>query len=73
MSEVFAKGGVAVITGGASGIGKAAGRRCAEAGMRIVLVDVDENKLVKTRDELAEIVGFTGCFCNSSIYLRSRA
>lgn len=63
MSEVFAKGGVAVITGGASGIGKAAGRRCAEAGMRIVLVDVDENKLVKTRDELAEIVGFTGCFC----------
>lgn len=65
MSEVFERGSVAVITGGASGIGKAAARRCAEAGMRIMLIDTDEAKLAKTRDKLAEIAGFPACFCES--------
>jgi NAD(P)-dependent dehydrogenase (short-subunit alcohol dehydrogenase family) len=36
----FVRGGVAVITGAASGIGKALAMRCVEAGMRVVLVDV---------------------------------
>ena len=35
---VFEKGQVAVITGAASGIGRAAARRVAAAGMRVVLV-----------------------------------
>jgi NAD(P)-dependent dehydrogenase (short-subunit alcohol dehydrogenase family) len=57
MSEVFKRGEVAVITGGASGIGRAAARHCAQAGMRIVLVDVNDSKLAATRDELAGTVG----------------
>jgi NAD(P)-dependent dehydrogenase (short-subunit alcohol dehydrogenase family) len=56
MDEVFSKGGVAVITGGASGIGRAAARHCAAAGMRIVLVDVDETKLTSMREELGNNV-----------------
>ncbi|MET3899391.1 NAD(P)-dependent dehydrogenase (short-subunit alcohol dehydrogenase family) [Devosia sp. UYZn731] len=57
MSESFAAGGVAVITGGASGIGRAAARRAAQAGMRIVLVDVNETKLAETAAELGGVVG----------------
>ena len=57
MNETFSEGGVAVITGGASGIGRAAAHRCAAAGMRIVIVDVSDEKLGRTRDELAGTVG----------------
>ncbi|MBE0578260.1 SDR family NAD(P)-dependent oxidoreductase [Devosia sp.] len=57
MAESFAAGGIAVITGGASGIGRAAARRAAQAGMRIALVDVNAGKLAATAAELAEIVG----------------
>jgi NAD(P)-dependent dehydrogenase (short-subunit alcohol dehydrogenase family) len=57
MAEVFSKGEVAVITGGASGIGRAAARKAADAGMRVVIVDVEDEKLAAARDELAETVG----------------
>ena len=57
MVESFVAGGMAVITGGASGIGRAAARRAAEAGMRIVLVDVNESKLAATAAALGEVVG----------------
>jgi len=57
MVESFAAGGVAVITGGASGIGRAAARRAAQAGMRIVLADVNETKLAATASELVQVVG----------------
>lgn len=57
MAESFAAGGIAVITGGASGIGRAAARRAAQASMRIALVDVNAGKLAATAAELAEIVG----------------
>ena len=60
MAEVFGKAEVAVITGGASGIGRAAARRAAAAGMRVVIVDVDDEKLAATRDELAGVVGLGG-------------
>ena len=63
MPEVFAKGNVAVITGGASGIGRAAARHCAWAGMRVVLIDVNDKKLVAARDDLADVVGFANCQC----------
>ncbi len=62
MADVFGRGEVAVITGGASGIGRAAATHCAKAGMRIVLVDMDESKLVATRDTLADLAGFSHCF-----------
>ena len=57
MPHAFEKDGVAVITGGASGIGRAAGRRAAAAGMKIVLVDVNRAKLDATAAELAAAVG----------------
>jgi NAD(P)-dependent dehydrogenase (short-subunit alcohol dehydrogenase family) len=45
---------VAVVTGGASGIGFATASRFAAEGMRIVLSDVEEAALAKARDQLAE-------------------
>lgn len=57
MIESFTAGGVAVITGGASGIGRAAAQRAAQARMRIVLVDVNAAKLAQTTTELVGVVG----------------
>lgn len=57
MSSAFEKDGVAVITGGASGIGRAAARRAATTGMKIVLVDVNVTKLDAMAAELTAVVG----------------
>lgn len=46
------QGKVAVITGGASGIGRAMAERFAEEGMRIVLADVEADTLAKTAEEM---------------------
>jgi NAD(P)-dependent dehydrogenase (short-subunit alcohol dehydrogenase family) len=46
-------GRVAVITGGASGIGRGIARALAGAGMRLVLADLDEEMLSSTVDELS--------------------
>jgi NAD(P)-dependent dehydrogenase (short-subunit alcohol dehydrogenase family) len=46
------KGKVAVITGGASGIGRAISQRCVREGMKVVLADVNEAELAKTEAEL---------------------
>jgi len=46
------KGKVAVITGGASGIGRAISERCVREGMKIVLADVDETSLANAEAEL---------------------
>jgi NAD(P)-dependent dehydrogenase (short-subunit alcohol dehydrogenase family) len=54
-------GRVAVITGGASGIGRGIARAFAGAGMRLVLADLDDAMLASTVDELsaggAEVIG----------------
>jgi NAD(P)-dependent dehydrogenase (short-subunit alcohol dehydrogenase family) len=42
------KGKVAVITGAASGIGRAIADRCAQEGMKVVLADVEAEALTKT-------------------------
>ncbi|HTU37446.1 MAG TPA: SDR family NAD(P)-dependent oxidoreductase [Acidimicrobiales bacterium] len=47
-------GKVAVITGGASGIGKAVGLRAAAEGMRIVLADIEEDPLNEAVAELTK-------------------
>ena len=55
------EGKVAVITGGASGIGKAVALRAAADGMRIVLADIEEGPLKEAESELtgrgAEAIG----------------
>ena len=45
LPSLFARNNVAVITGAASGIGRSAAQRCAEAGMRLVLFDRDSTPL----------------------------
>lgn len=60
MHPAIAKDRVAVITGGASGIGRAAARRFAELGLRVVLVDVDAAKLADAESEIAGISGGGG-------------
>lgn len=57
MPQAFGEDGVAIITGGASGIGRAAARRAAATGMKIALVDVNATKLAATASELAVVVG----------------
>ena len=55
------QGKVAVITGGASGLGRAMADRFAREGMRIVLADVEPNALAKTEAEMkaagAKVIG----------------
>ena len=54
-------GRVAVVTGGASGIGRAMGERFARAGMKVVLADVEQPALDATAAELrAEGLDVTG-------------
>jgi NAD(P)-dependent dehydrogenase (short-subunit alcohol dehydrogenase family) len=47
-------GRVAVVTGGASGIGRAMGERFAAEGMRVVLADVEEPALTTTTGDLQD-------------------
>lgn len=44
-------GKVAVITGGASGIGLAVAHACADAGMKLVLADIEAERLAQVADE----------------------
>ena len=46
------RGKVAVITGAASGIGRALAERCVSEGMKVVLADVDEASLTRAETEL---------------------
>ncbi len=48
------EGKVAVVTGGASGIGRAVATRFAEAGMRMVIADVEQDALERTTADLIE-------------------
>lgn len=54
-------GKVAVITGGASGIGRAIGEYCVRAGVKVVLADVEESALDATGEELRAMGGTVLC------------
>jgi NAD(P)-dependent dehydrogenase (short-subunit alcohol dehydrogenase family) len=54
---VIAKGNVAVVTGGASGIGFAAAMAFARAAMKVCIVDVDETRLAEVATKLSSIAG----------------
>lgn len=56
------RGEVAVVTGGARGIGLAIARALAEAGARVALVDVDESEAVASAEDLPgkDHVGYGG-------------
>ena len=49
----IAPGGVAVITGAADGIGRAAAERYASRGMHVVLADLDATRLAEATDSVA--------------------
>ena len=64
---VLARGNVAVITGGASGIGLAVAERLRERGMRLVLADIDEPKLRAVESRLTEAGhDVAGVICDTS-------
>lgn len=68
-----APGQVAVITGGASGIGLAAARRFASVGMKLVLADSDAAKLRGAQDELARTTEVRTLACDVADWDQVRA
>ena len=57
LKDIIKVSNVAVITGGASGIGLAAAKRFAEAGMCVAVADRDVDQLGEARAELEAIAG----------------
>ncbi len=55
VAAIFAKGNHAVITGAASGIGLAAAKACAAAGMKVVLADMAGERLESARLAVAGV------------------
>jgi NAD(P)-dependent dehydrogenase (short-subunit alcohol dehydrogenase family) len=51
------QGKTAVVTGAASGIGRALAEKCIQEGMKVVLADVEESALNRAADELKDLGG----------------
>ena len=47
------KSEVVIITGSGKGIGRAIAEKCADNGMNVVVVDIDENLAINTADEIS--------------------
>lgn len=57
IQDIFKQSNVAVVTGGASGIGLAAAKHFARTGMSVVIADLGGEKLADARAELEAIAG----------------
>ena len=57
---VLTPGGVAVITGGASGIGLAAAKKLAGLGMRVCIADIGVERLARARKEIVTAANIPG-------------
>lgn len=55
LQSIFLDGKVALVTGSASGIGRAAAKRLAEAGARLALLDIQESKGKKVQAEIENL------------------
>ena len=62
MHPTFKSGNIAVVTGGASGIGLAAVRRFLDADMKVCVVDADEGRLQDVKAELGTEQILCECF-----------
>lgn len=51
-NPIFKHGNVAVVTGGASGIGLALASRCAGYGMKVVIIDNNSSNLSSARSSI---------------------
>lgn len=71
MEELSGK--VAVVTGGASGIGLALGRAFAAEGMRVVLADIEEAALQEARASFADDAEVEAVVCDVSEYAQVEA
>lgn len=60
MLEVFAPGRVAVITGAASGIGRAVATKLAGTGMKVVMVDTNRDKMPSAESAVIAAAGDNG-------------
>lgn len=56
-ADVFAPGSTALITGGASGIGRAIGKLCRQRGMKVLLADRNAEALEDAAKELKSLDG----------------
>ena len=56
-NQALEKGGLAVVTGGASGVGKVAARRFAEAGLGVVIADLPGEALEQAAEEIKAVAG----------------
>ena len=57
--EVIKTGGLAVVTGAANGVGKAAAQRFVQDGLGVVLVDLAGEALDRAEAELRDLAGAT--------------
>jgi NAD(P)-dependent dehydrogenase (short-subunit alcohol dehydrogenase family) len=64
-------GRVAIVTGGARGIGRAVAARLAEEGMSVMIADVETDAGAKAAKEIGETVRFTECDVSEKLDVRN--